>query len=219
MLCQSSSFHFGKVTQNDLMLKRYPKDTTTEAAVLYEAGRSYFEDNANYQFDLYFECKTRIKVFSKAGLKWAQMSIPFTIEDNISDISGYTYNLEGGNIQTTPLDPATAFTEKIDRYWSNLKIAMPNVKEGSVFEISYKIKSSYLFNLRGWEFQREIPVQYSEYTTQIVPFYQYAKVLQGTKNFSNFIIYEDPEEKKINDIAYHDIISKFIMKDVPAFKN
>ena len=75
------------------MLKRYPKDTTTEAAVLYEAGRSYFEDNANYQFDLYFECKTRIKVFSKAGLKWAQMSIQFTIEDNISDISGYTYNL------------------------------------------------------------------------------------------------------------------------------
>jgi hypothetical protein len=44
---------------------------------------------------------------------------------------------------------------------------MPNVKEGSVIEFEYTIKSPRFSELIDWSFQSSIPVNYSEFRTYI----------------------------------------------------
>ena len=62
-------------------MKKYDKDTSAEAVVIYDIGESYFADNDN-GFDVVFQRKTKIKIFNKAGLRWAQFEIPYYIGNN-----------------------------------------------------------------------------------------------------------------------------------------
>jgi Transglutaminase-like enzymes, putative cysteine proteases len=206
-----------------LAQKQYPGDPMAEAAILSDVGNSFFE-SSDEGFSLYFERKTSVKIYKKAGLKWGEIEIPFYFAnegiEKIYDIVGATYNMEDGIIKTTPLVIEKKLEEKIDKNWRMMKIAMPNVKEGSVIEISYKISSPYLFNLRSWDFQYKIPVKYSEYRTCMNPFYEYIYILQGTNQLSGFKSFVDPGmNRRFAGIEYKDMIYEFVMKDVPAFRD
>lgn len=56
---------------------------------------------------------------------------------------------------------------------------MPNVKEGSVIEFEYIIKSPMIGSLRDWDFQTSIPVNYSEYKTFIPEYFIYKSNQKG----------------------------------------
>ncbi len=81
------------------------------------------------------------------------------------------------------MDNSTIFEEKVNDHWRVKKFALPDVKEGSVIEYKYKIISPYFFNLHDWDFQQRIPVIYSEYTTAMIPFYEYTYIFQGASKF------------------------------------
>lgn len=220
---QSYTHEFGKYSSEEFQLKAYDKDPTAEAVVIYDIGESYFSQN-DQGFEVVFERRMKIKVFTKAGIKCAQISIPFYIENNnaekIDELKGNTYNYENGKIRITPLDLKNTYSEKYSKNWSDKKFAMPDVKEGSIFEVYYKIRSPYLFNLRSWAFQREIPIIHSEYTTKMIPFYEYIYSLQGADRFDS---YKSDEVSSISSpwqsIQYKDLAHNFIMKNIPAFKD
>jgi len=220
---QEYSHDFGIVTNTEMQLKRYEKDTAAEAVVIYDIGKSYFTTTGS-GFELTFERKLKIKILNKAGLKYAQFSIPYyvknDIEEKVTEIKGNTYSMENGVIRTTKLDVKNTFKEKYNENWNFKKFAMPDVKEGSVFEISYEIISPYLFNLNNWEFQHKIPVIYSEYTTRMIPFYEYVSLLQGAKKYDEFYSYVDEKESHYYyGHNYNDKVYYYVMKDLPAFKD
>ena len=223
LIAQESSYVIDKVSREDLQLKRYEKDSLAEAVVLFDLGKSYFLTTSN-SFDLFFERKIRVKIFSKAGFNWAQFDIPFYVQDfrpeEIIDLKCTTYNLNHDEISTTVLDPNKTYNEKVNEYWYNKKVAMPDIKEGSVIDISYKIKTPYNFNFRTWEFQHKIPVIYSEYTTKMIPYYEYISILQGSKKYDDFKSHEEKNlVHHIGDFSYSDMVYSFVMKDIPAFKD
>src|SRR5665647_217449 len=124
-----------------------------------------------------------------------------------------------GNAQNFVHEFGKFSDEEFNEHWYNNKFAMPDVKEGSVIEISYKIKSPYLFNFRGWEFQNRIPVIFSEYTVNMIPFYEYSNMLQGANKFDGFRSYETTSTSSpLGSIAYNDMAYCYTMKDLPAFK-
>lgn len=222
-IAQNYTHEFGKFSNEDFQLKQYAKDPSAEAVVIYDIGKSYFTRDDN-GFELVFERKMKIKILTKAGLKWAQISIPYYIENNkaeaIEKLEGNTYNYENGQVRISALDPKNTYKEKYNDHWFDKKFAMPDVKEGSVIEVNYKIISPYLFNLRNWEFQKEIPVIYSEYTTKMIPFYEYIYILQGSEKLDNFKSYaEVSSSSPFGTIKYDDMVYNYLMKDVPAFKD
>lgn len=222
-VAQNYVHEFGKFSNEEFELKKYDKDPTAEAVVIYDIGKSYF-GLTDDGFVVYFERTMKIKILSKAGLKWSEISIPYYEEDNkfeeITELKGNTYNFENGQIRTSALNPKNTFKEKVNEHWYEKKFAMPDVKEGSVIEVSYKIKSPYIFNFRGWEFQNKIPVMYSEYTTKMIPFYEYQFILQGATRFSDTKKYVDPGiSNRLGSIEYKDMVYVYIMKDLPAFKD
>jgi len=222
-VAQNYVHEFGKYSNEEFQLQQYAKDPTAEAVVIYDIGSSHFIRNDD-GFQVLFERKMKIKIFNKAGLKWAQISIPYYEESNkyeeILELKGNTYNYENGQVRISALDPNNVFNEKYNEHWYDRKFAMPDVKEGSVIEISYKIQSPYLFNFRNWDFQNKIPVIYSEYTVFMIPFYEYTNILQGANNFDGFKSYETSSySSPFGSINYQDKAYCYVMKELPAFKD
>jgi len=220
---QKLSKEFGKVGKDDIELAVYPEDKSAEAIVLFDIGKSYFI-RPESSFEVIFERTTRIKIFTNAGLQWAEVEIPFYQEggiyEEVYDIEGCTYNFEDGRLNKTGLNPSNCHDEKINEYWNVKKFAMPNVKEGSIIEYKYKIRSQYTFNLRDWEFQWKIPTVYSEYEVKMIPFYEYSWLLQGANGFDSQTSYVDKGiARRLGAIEYQDMFHQYVMKDVPAFND
>lgn len=218
---QDFSKEYGKIGQNEIDLKQLSNENTSGAVILFDIGKSYFVE-LNNTFEVIFERTTRIKILSESGLKWANVEIPIYQEGNIYetviDIEGITYNAEEGKLNKTLLNSNESFNEKLNEHWVLKKFAMPNVKKGSIIEFKYKIKSQHIFNLRDWEFQSKIPTIYSEYEVRMIPFYTYSWVLQGANKFYIQTSNEDKGlPRQYGNINFHDMVHKYIMKDIPAF--
>jgi len=219
---QNFSREFGKIGVAEIELTEYAADKSAEALVLFDIGKSHFAHSDN-GFDIVFERSTRIKIFSEAGIDWADISIEFYQEggiyEKVYDIEAYTYNYENGELSKTKLDINTIHEEKINNSWNRKKFAMPDVKEGSIIEYRYKIQTQYHFNLQDWEFQWKIPVIYSEYEVKMIPFYEYTWIAQGISKFDFQESHRDNRRRRFNGLEFEDMVHKYIMKNVPAFND
>ncbi|MET0760481.1 MAG: transglutaminase domain-containing protein [Flavobacterium sp.] len=167
----------GKVTIEELNEKVHPKDTSATAAVLFQVGKTHFEFSEVNGFEVVTEIDTKIKVYKKEGYNQADHSVSYYTGGNSSEIVSFskavTYNLINDKIEKTKLKSDGEFNEKKNKYWSQKKIAMPDVKEGSIIEYKIVIRSPFTSSFPEWSFQKNIPVNYSEYSTYIPEYYIY----------------------------------------------
>ena len=220
---QDFSRDYNKLGKEESDLRSYGPDKSAEAVVLFDLGKSYFEQTTD-DFKVIFEKATRIKILSDAGLKWAQIEIPYYNEDQIYeqiyDLEACTFNPESGVFNQTYFNPADAHDEKINEQWTIKKFALPNVKAGSIIQYRYKIRSDYKFNFRDWEFQSRIPTVYSEYEASMIPFYEYAFVLQGASKFDSKSTHKTTGlSRRFGLTEFQDLVYSFAMKNVPAFND
>mgnify|MGYP003579633790 CR=1 FL=1 len=182
-IAQKSPIKFGEVSLEDLKMTRFEKDSSAAAVVLCDFGESSIDYTQNTGFALNFQRTTRIKILKKDGLEWADFEIPLyedgASDETISGLKAVTYNLENGKIVESKAKSDGFFKEKFSDNVNLIKVALPNVKVGSVIEITYKINSDFLMNFWDWEFQETIPVVWSEYRASIPEFFNYDKYLQG----------------------------------------
>jgi len=215
---------FGIISPDEYKLTSHPTDSAAEAVVLYDIGSSRFNSSTR-GFVIHYERATRIKILSEAGLKWAEIEIPFyregDIYEEIYELEALSYVFDNGAIKKVPLDLKNTYTEKINESWNVRKFALPNIKPGSIIEYRYKIASQYIFHLREWYFQWSIPVLYSEYTTTMVPFYEYTYIIQGTRKdqFELTTSEDRMNTRYFANTPYNDFSHKFVRKNIPAFRS
>lgn len=177
VLVFAQEYELGKVTIQELNQKQHPTDTSAVAAILFNRGKTYFDFIENSHFVLVTEVEVKIKVYKKEGLNWANKEVNYYIggtnDESVIINKATTYNLVNGKIEKTKLDGEGEFKENLNKFWASKKFTMPNVKEGSIIEYKYTIKSPYFSNLQDWKFQQIIPVEYSEYKTIIPEYYSY----------------------------------------------
>ena len=170
----------GKVTQHEVSMTKYENDKDAEAVVIYDLGDYRFSTDYQRGFILNMKRRTKIKVLKQAGEKYATFEIPYYTGDHdwedIYDIKGTTYNWDGKSLTKTELDMKSIFEEKINENVRVNKIALSNVKEGSIIEFSYTIATPYFVNMREWQFQRKIPVIYSQLDYTAIPYYEYSYI-------------------------------------------
>ena len=179
----SQNRDLGKVTIEELKEKVCPSDTSAAAAVLYNSGRTYFNYSGDEGFEIVTEISTKIKIYKKEGYDFANHSERIYIGGNGSEkvtvSKAVTYNLVGDKIEKSKLGSDGEFTEKVNKFWNRKKITMPNVKVGSIIEYKITITSPYTWNFPEWEFQKQIPVVYSEYITLIPEYFIYNTHMKG----------------------------------------
>jgi hypothetical protein len=128
----------------------------------------------------------KIKIYKKGGYEWANAEVPFYIggsnKESVSFSKAVTYNLVNNQIEKTKLKSDNEFSEQKNKFWSYRKIVMPNIIEGSIIEYKYTIKSPFISNFPAWKFQRNIPVIFSEYVTDIPEYFFYNVHRKGILN-------------------------------------
>ncbi|MBC8110663.1 MAG: DUF3857 and transglutaminase domain-containing protein [Verrucomicrobia bacterium] len=239
VLAQKAPMKFGEVDAKQLAMKSYEKDPNAAAVILGDYGNTYFVYSDEGGFRYIFERHTRIKILRKEAYDKANVEIAtYTSTGNsnkekLTEIRGYTHNLEGGKAQKVKMEKSQVFETKYNKNYLITKFSLSNVKEGSVIEYSYTITSDFLFNLRSWTFQSDIPTVHSEYRVSVPEYFGYVQISQGYKPY-------DVNEKSSsagsiastsrdrdnpgsgfqrNETNYANNINIWVQKNVPAFKN
>ena len=214
-LAQKSPAKFGEIPLEDLRMTTYSKDSSAHAVALFDYGNAYI-DVINGDIKLYFERHARIKILGKEGLAWANVSIPLfhngSTEERVLSLKASSFNLENGQVIETKLSKEGIFKEKVDKYFNQQKFTLPNVKEGTVIEYSYKISSEFFTNFPNWEFQKSIPVRWSEYWAMIPNIFIYERYMQGYVPVSTYTTKKDLYHG--TEVTAH----HWITENVPAFK-
>lgn len=212
----AQKFKLGRVTEQELLEKRHPIDTSAAAAILHKKGKSYFEINGGY-WNLVTEVETKIKIYKKEGYEYATEEVGYysggrTLKVFFTD--AYTYNLEDGKIEKTKLKTDGKFEEKVNENYTIEKITMPNVREGSVIEYKYVIKSPYFSFFRDWYFQYNIPVNEIEYEVAIPVYFEYNRYLAGATSI------QQSEAKTRSGLGsgFQENVITYSAKDVRALK-
>lgn len=89
------SHEYGNVTGVDFLYNNCEFDSSAEAVVIYDKGKSYFL-LVMESFEIVFERQTRIKILNESGLDYAVIHIPYyrkgRFSDEITEIKAATYN-------------------------------------------------------------------------------------------------------------------------------
>jgi len=173
----AQDFKFGKVSKTELQQKSHPKDSSANAAVLYKREDIYFIYTDDKGFMQHREIHERIKIYNKQGFDWATEKVYLYEGDGgnkekVSNLKGYTYNLVDGKIKKDKLKKDGIFEENYNDFTEINTITMPNVKEGSVIEYTYKIVSPFLA-IDDIVFQYNIPINKFDFKVRTPEYYAY----------------------------------------------
>lgn len=165
---KAEQYKWGKVTNAEWQLKETPIDTNANAVVLSDVAELDFA----YGAPTVFRRHRRIKILKQAGVNEANIQIPYYSKDfseSVNYIKAQTLNMdpETNKIEALPVDEKDIFTIDITDSWSAKKFAFPGVKVGSIIEYSYVVESKHFIQLKGWNFQCNLPTIHSEFTAKI----------------------------------------------------
>jgi ribosomal protein L24 len=236
----AQEFKLGKVSIAELEQKAHPKDTAAVAAILFKKGETRFVYDQGSGFKVITEVAMRIKIYKKEGYDWANKEVRFlsgsgTIKEAVTFSDAVTYNLVAGKIEKTKLKSEGEFVEKVNKYWSKKKITLPNLKEGSVIEFKYSIRTNNIGMLRDFYFQTDIPVNYAENKTYIPEYFIYNIKIKGyispkitvEKSSASFTINskERADDGLVSKttfssdkIDYQETRTTYVANDMPAMK-
>ncbi len=219
-----AQFKFGKVTLEEFQTKPLGKDSAASAITLFDIGNCYFEISQGTGGFLYvYERHVRYKILNKNSYDLADYSIGLRkgsngTKEELHNFDAATYNIVDGKIVTSQPSKDAKFSEVFNKTYTYKKIALPNVKEGSIIEYKFTIKSNFLFNLRGWSFQSDIPTIYSEFNVKIPEYLSYKTDIGG------YLPITRTKSEKINanyvsgiqSLAYY---NQYVLENVPALKD
>ncbi len=224
---------FGSVKAEDFK-KVYSIDSSAGAVIIADVGNTRIIGNTKGWFSWEFVHFKRIHILNKSAFDVSNVTIPLYSngddEEELVKLKAYTYNLENGKVVETKLDSKKGvFKDKLDRNRVLRKFTFPDVKEGSIIEYEYTVKSDFLFNLQPWTFQGSYPRLWSEYNVRIPRFITYVTLMQGylaphireSKDGTDYFSISASNGASASEhYKWTDGVTSFrwVMKDVPVLK-
>jgi hypothetical protein len=163
---QNGPYQPGKIDKAAFEMADCPIDKGAAAVKLVDRCRIYYDRGENL-LKMVAERQTRIKILKEKGMAYANVRIPylsFRGSESIKNIAAYTYNMDSdGNINVTKVDKKSIYTKRTTKNFSEVIIAFPEVRPGSIIEYRYNLERESLGYIEDWYFQDDIPVCYSEF--------------------------------------------------------
>jgi len=220
----AQDFAYGTYSVNEIEMKKYDKDTSAHAVVLNEFGDARIGVNSDDNLRMYFTYHVKIKIIDNKGFKNGDVEIPIYGGDNnlfesVDEIKGVVYYTDdNGGFNKADLDPKKVYTVKQDKHWNTIKFAMPNLHPGCVIEYSYHLESPYFWdNFHSWQFQSDIPKEYSEYLVHIPAYFNYKAALRGGRKLTKNVAELETDCISIRGVKNACSKISYGMKDIPAF--
>jgi len=184
-LAQDYSRKQGRVTDYELRMQSYEKDSSAAAVILCETT------NITYTISLiagttisqqrYYYMKA--KVLRQEGSDVADIEIPYysssSSKETVSGISASSYNLVDGKRVETQLKRQYIFNEQVSANVHKVKFSIPDVKAGSIVEIKYTIQSDIPDRIDPIVFQHKYPLVYGYASIAIPQYFRFKMNVQG----------------------------------------
>jgi hypothetical protein len=219
---QAQDFQSGIWTLEEVNKNSSSLDSNANAEVLREfgsAGIQINENTGNSYVDYLYH--VRIKIFNKNGFDAGNVVIPLYVygseQDIISELKASTLNFVNGIMISNDLDKKQVFREYKTKYLQTTRFTMPNLKEGSIIEYSYRIRKYSIFNLSNWVFQSNIPKIRSEFVAKIPAIYNFNVSLRGAQPLSSQNAELQSECLRINGSKIDCSKLTYVMTNIPAF--
>ena len=194
----AQDFKLGKVTVEELEQTQHPKDAEAEAAFLF--NRLIY--NMNSGFKTY---TSKIKIYNTSGLEWGNIDIfSGSKGESLNILHAYTYNIDNGNIIKIKVKKENIFETRVNEYILKTSVAFPDIKAGSIVEIEYTLSSNGISFGFEWQFEKKIPVDYSEINVLTRNGFEYNTFMKG---FLNPNVTNNSYEKK------------YTLRNISAFKS
>lgn len=193
---------FGKVSKEEVSATQHAMYPGANAAILHKNEWVRY----NYQYEtgwsLVREVHYRIKIYNREGFDWATLQVPLYAGGNnredISGVKGFTFNIVDGKVVDTKLKNDGVFIEEVNEYRSKASITMPEVKEGSVLDIEYKIVSPMYWSVDEFKFQYNIPVDYAQVRLEIPEYFLFKQYSRGFHP----IKFDQSQENRSMNVSY-----------------
>lgn len=176
---QPRSDKFGRVSEEEVRMTSYDKDPQAEALYIYDKKDLSFLRTFQYDYNVY----VRVKIFSKNALSLADVEIPFysaKSSESITGVAANTYNIVDGKMVKTPMPKQNIFTEKLSADFSVIKFSLPEVREGSVIEYKYNLRTVTLAGISDFTIQHKDPVLHSVVEIKLPEFIGYSVNSRGS---------------------------------------
>jgi hypothetical protein len=206
----------GQVTVEELSKQSSDFEPGAPAEILSQKGEYRLMFTSEGSPILIKEIEKKIKIYTKEGYQWANHRFQVYAKgkgESSYYSDAFTYNLVDGKIVKSKLKKENEYSEQIDEKWVEKRMAMPDVKEGSVIEFKYTVKTPYFF-VFDWDFQHRIPVLKSELVLQTNEFFMFNF---RTKFFSDFI--KEEVSLKFNGSPYNEIKTIYKASQIPSIKD
>jgi len=227
---QKPSMKYGKIDPALLSMKQYDADTSAGALILGDIGDISYNYDEKTGFTVELVRHVRIKVFNSKGFHTANFKIPYytsgDLKEKVSRIKATAYNLDAGNkMVETDIDKANIFTEEISSKERSQNFSVPNVKNGTVFEVEYHIISDIIWEIRTWEFQSTVPSLFNELRVSIPEYFIFKTLMKGyltpvvsdiTNDTQTIFITNDDGSK--SPILCNNLTKKLKFVNIPALK-
>ncbi len=183
-LVSSQNYKYGKVSTEELEETSYDKDPSANAVILYSERKTNFEYEPGSGFFIKTEYFERIKIYNKEGYDYATKRIHLhyntaSAKEEALFIKATTYNLENGKIVKTKLKNSAIFEDKINKYNYARVFTTSNIKEGSVIEWKYIVKSPFFSMLKEVKLQADIPIKKIKVRMAIPEYFKYNTLHKG----------------------------------------
>lgn len=243
---QKAPIKFGKIDEKDLKMTVYEKDSSASAVILCDFGDTYMEYNTvKNDFEIIYIRHLRVKIFkadSDVLSTFANIEIPFRRydgqnQDLITDLKATSYSLENGKVKETKMDKSSVFENKTYENHFIKKFSIPEVKDGSIVEYTYKIVSDFTSYPRTWYFQSTYPVICSEYRFAYPEYFYYAVNQEGYHRLEvnektnssqtiNFTVKDRTTSRNVTSSSYSQesvtmgiVNYRWVMKDLPSLRD
>jgi hypothetical protein len=226
---QKSQIKFGKIDTDLLSLKAYDADTSAGALIISDIGDISITYNDLTGFSVNYTRHLRVKIFNSSEFDVAGFKIKYhkygSTEQKITKLRASSFHLDENNkVVRTDLDKDNIFTEHISSKEKSKNFSIPNIKEGSVFDLEYSITSELFGLLPEWNFQHHIPALISELTVSIPEYFNYKRLLRGyltptatdSKTTNRSIIWVNSQST--SSVNYTEYNTKYTFLNVPALK-
>ncbi|MBL7871933.1 MAG: DUF3857 and transglutaminase domain-containing protein [Cyclobacteriaceae bacterium] len=188
------------VTLEELITESFSSDSSANAVILFDFGETIVDYSGTK-----IKYHRRIKILKRDALdKWGNITV-FAPRSNVSKIEGSIFNVEDGKIDQYKIEEDFLFKESYNKNIDKISFAFPKLKEGSIIEYKYSIKTGETF-IPSWEFQHSIPTLRSEYSVFYPVSNGFTSTLQGTIPFTHV-------EKKLGDRQF-----RWVIENLPAFQ-
>lgn len=219
---QELSNEYGIVVPSDFTYT-YDKAPNAAALILFDKGEGHFETHVDRGREFVLKRQKRIKIVKKGGLHQANIEIKYYKNKNnierVEGIVGMTYTFENGVLTRTPLKTEEIIEVKINDHEFVKKFAMPKVKEGSLIEYSYLLRSPFITKIDDWYFQDFIPTRSSTFKITLPYSLNYAVIFQEIDSLTtNKKKKEKSQYKWKHGEDYSDVTYLFGLQDIPAFE-